>query len=101
MRRTVRPGVAGAALLGACGACLAVAAACSSNGGGTGGNFNGGDGGGSSSGGGNDGAAPVACTSTDALQIHFAPMYSAYLTDGTGVQRFQVPAVLASANRRA
>jgi hypothetical protein len=95
MRRVFRRGVASAFLLSACSAGLVVAAACSSSNGGGGGS--GGDGGGSSSGtgssSGSSSSAPSGCTNTSGLQIHFAPMYSAFLTDNSAHQTFQVPAV--------
>jgi hypothetical protein len=84
------PGVVSAVLLGACGA-GGILAACSSSGGGfTGVN----DGGKTSTA---DSSIPVgdggACTPSSALQIHFAPMYSAFVTDSTS-QSFQVPAIV-------
>lgn len=61
--------------------------ACSSSSGNNGG-F-GGDSGSSN----DDGAANAACTSMDALQIIFSPMYSAYIP-GDSTQVFQIPAVV-------
>ncbi len=78
-------GVVGAALLGVSGG-FAALVACSSTP--TGGGFTGNDGG---PGGGD--SASGACTQSSALQIHFAPMYSAFVTDSTA-QTFQVPAVV-------
>jgi hypothetical protein len=80
-------GVVGAVLLGVGGAACALAACSSSNGGGGGTGFN--DSGPAS---GDDSSTPT-CTTSSTLQIHFAPMYSAFVTDSTA-QTFQVPAVV-------
>jgi hypothetical protein len=74
-----------AAVVGA----IAVVACSSSSSGTTAGNDSGAtnvDSGGSSGDGG-------ACTASTSLQIHFAPMYSAFVTDSTN-QQFQVPAIV-------
>ena len=89
-RRMFGRGVVSAILVGACGAAVALAACSSSNATSPG---NGSDSGvqtGDSSTTTSDGGA---CTPSSALQIHFAPMYSAFVTDSTQ-QNFEVPAIV-------
>jgi len=81
-RRMFRSGVVSAILVGVCGAGVALAACSSSGGGAAGGNP--------------DTGVPTeggACTTSSTLQIHFAPMYSAFVTDST-THTFQVPAIV-------
>lgn len=81
-------GVVSSVLAGACGAAVALAACSSSNSAG-GGNDGGGATADSSTGSG-DGSA---CTPSSAIQIHFAPMYTAFVTDSKS-HTFQVPAIV-------
>ena len=83
-QRIFLPGILFAVAGGAVCVAMAVMAACSSGGGN-------GFGGSDSSTGGD--SPPPACNGAGALQIHFAPMYSAFITDSTN-QTFQVPAIV-------
>ena len=94
-RRIFLPGIISVAVLGASGVGMAVAACSSSSGPGFG---SGGDGGGGTDTSMSD--TSVACTSSGDLQIHFAPMYSAFITDSTS-QTFQVPAIVSGGTGKA
>ncbi len=71
-RRNFIGGVVTAVLVGACGVAASLSA-CSNGGNGT--------------------PDSSTCTTSNALQIHFAPMYSAFITDSTN-HTFQIPAVV-------
>lgn len=87
-RPKLGPGIVTALFVAGVGAAAALAACSSSS-------SNAGSGPDSSTGSdspsGEDGAA--ACTGSGALEIHFNPMYSAFVTDST-MQQFQVPAIV-------
>jgi len=85
----------GAVLLGTCAAGAALAACSSSNGGDS--NDNGNDAGNGGDGNVTPNGDGGPCTQSSSLQIHFAPMYSAFVTDNT-THLFQVPAVVTGAS---
>jgi hypothetical protein len=81
------PGIVTALFVGGVGAAVALAACSSSS-------SNSGIGGPDSSTGSDSPAGEAgACTGTGGLEIHYAPMYSAFITDST-MQQFQVPAIV-------
>jgi len=101
MRRVMfGPGLVSAVLLGLCGAGASLAACSSSSSGGSSGTDGGTSGVDSSTTDGGGSAEAAACTNTSALQIHFAPMYSAFVTDST-THTFQVPAIFTGGTGKA